>query len=118
MNAEEHIVSELKDGAKLSDIYNSTVAMVKKQRPELVKVMNVKSFTWHFDNLCLLTQKSLISQVEKLTKNFGFVMGIEFREGSLSITHTCHAVASKGMIFNVNIGLSGLVNKVSYFIWH
>ncbi len=43
VNAEEHILSELKDGAKLSDIYNSTVAMVKKQRPELVKVLNVKS---------------------------------------------------------------------------
>ena len=38
-------------------------------------------------------------------------MGIEFREGSLSITPTCHAKATKGMIFNVNIGLSGLVNK-------
>jgi nucleosome binding factor SPN SPT16 subunit len=50
-------------------------------------------------------------QVEHLTKNFGFVMGIEFREGSLSITPTCHAKATKGMIFNVNIGLSGLVNK-------
>ena len=38
-------------------------------------------------------------------------MGIEFREGSLTITPTCHAVATKGMIFNVNIGFSGLVNK-------
>jgi hypothetical protein len=38
-------------------------------------------------------------------------MGIEFREGSLTITPTCHAVATKGMIFNVNIGFSGIVNK-------
>ena len=37
VNAEDHILSELKDGAKLSDIYNSTVALVKKQKPDLVK---------------------------------------------------------------------------------
>jgi nucleosome binding factor SPN SPT16 subunit len=36
VDAEEHILSELKDGAKLSDVYNSTVAMVKKEKPELV----------------------------------------------------------------------------------
>jgi nucleosome binding factor SPN SPT16 subunit len=51
-------------------------------------------------------------QLPNLTKNFGFVMGIEFREGSLSITPSCHAIAAKGMVFNVNIGLSGLINKV------
>jgi nucleosome binding factor SPN SPT16 subunit len=34
-------------------------------------------------------------------------MGIEFREGSLSITPTCDSKVTKGMIFNVNIGLSG-----------
>lgn len=38
-------------------------------------------------------------------------MGIEFREGSLSITPNCDARAAKGMVFNVNIGLSGIVNK-------
>lgn len=36
VDAEEHILSELKDGAKLSDVYNSTVDMVKKEKPELV----------------------------------------------------------------------------------
>jgi nucleosome binding factor SPN SPT16 subunit len=49
----------------------------------------------------------LFFQVEHLTKNFGFVMGIEFREGTLSIAPNCDAKATKGMIFNVNIGLSG-----------
>jgi hypothetical protein len=34
-------------------------------------------------------------------------MGIEFREGTLSIAPNCDAKATKGMIFNVNIGLSG-----------
>jgi nucleosome binding factor SPN SPT16 subunit len=41
-------------------------------------------------------------------------MGIEFREGSLSITPTCDATIVKGMVFNVNIGLTGLINKVSF----
>ena len=36
VDAEEHILSELKDGAKLSDVYNSTIAMVKKEKPDLV----------------------------------------------------------------------------------
>jgi len=39
-------------------------------------------------------------------------MGIEFREGCFSITPTCNAVAVKGMVFNVNIGFAGIVNKV------
>jgi hypothetical protein len=81
---EEHICAELKDGAKLSDVYISAVNMVKSESPDLV---------------------------DKLTKNFGFAMGIEFREGSLSITPNCTAVAKKGMIFNVNLGLTGLVNN-------
>ena len=47
--------------------------------------------------------------MQHLTKNFGFVMGIEFREGALSITPTCDARVAKGMVFNVNIGLSGIL---------
>lgn len=84
VSAEEHILAELKDGAKLSDVYKSTVKMVEGENKDLV---------------------------DKLTKNFGFAMGIEFREGSLTITPNCDAVAKKGMIFNVNLGFSGLANK-------
>ena len=50
---------------------------------------------------------------EKLTKSFGFVMGIEFREPSLSIAANCNAIVKKGMVFNVNIGLNALINKES-----
>ena len=39
-------------------------------------------------------------------------MGIEFREGTVSIVPTCDVVALRGMVFNVNIGLTGLANKV------
>ena len=58
VNTEEHIMSELKDGVKLSSVYKSAVNFVKKESPDLV---------------------------DNLTKNFGFAMGIEFREGSLTI---------------------------------
>ena len=58
VNVEDHIVAELKEGAKLCDIYKSAVAMVKDENEDLV---------------------------DKLTKNFGFAMGIEFRESSLTI---------------------------------
>merc|ERR1712223_904735 len=86
VKTEEHILSELKDGVKLSTVYKSAVNFVKKESPDLV---------------------------DNLTKNFGFGMGIEFREGSLTIASNCDAVVKKGMIFNVNIGFTGLVNKDS-----
>ena len=37
--------------------------------------------------------------VDRLTKNFGFAMGIEFREGSLSITPTCDAIGELFILF-------------------
>merc|ERR1740122_762102 len=50
---------------------------------------------------------------EKLNKNFGFAMGIEFREGSLVIGPNCDLKLKKGMVFNVNIGVTGLKEKSS-----
>ena len=84
VSVEEHIFAELKEGVKLSDVYVSAVTMVRNENPDLV---------------------------DKLTRNFGFVTGIEFREGSLMIAPNCDAIVKKGMIFNVNIGLTGLTNK-------
>lgn len=84
VGVEEDIISRLKPGAILSEIYNDIVKMVKEKKPDLA---------------------------DKLTKNFGFVMGIEFREGSLLIGPKSNVAVKKGMVFNVNIGLSGLVNK-------
>lgn len=84
VSVEEHIFAQLKDGAKLSSVYKSAVDVVKQENPDLV---------------------------DKLTKNFGFAMGIEFKEASLSITSNCDVVVKKGMVFNVNIGFTGLHNK-------
>jgi len=84
LTLEELIMSKLKDGAKLSDVYNAAMDNVKKEKPDLV---------------------------DKVTKNFGFAMGIEFREGSLVIGPNCDMKAKKGMVFNVNVGMTDLSNK-------
>ena len=81
---EEKLLSKLVVGAKLSDVYDSVASKVKSERPDLV---------------------------DKLTKNFGFSMGIEFRDAAISIAPNCNTVVKKGMVFNVNIGFSGLTNK-------
>ena len=41
----------------------------------------------------------------------GFAMGIDFRESSLLISAKTEETARKGMVFNLNIGVSGLTNK-------
>lgn len=42
---------------------------------------------------------------------FRFVIGIEFREGSLMIAPKTNAIAKKGQVYNLSVGLSGLTNK-------
>ncbi|ESO89772.1 hypothetical protein LOTGIDRAFT_124718 [Lottia gigantea] len=81
---EEEIIAKLQHGTKLSEVYSAGYNKVKKERPGLV---------------------------DNLTKSFGFAMGIEFREGSLLISAKTNAPAKKGMVFNVNVGVSGLVAK-------
>lgn len=84
LNVEEEVLKKLTAGTKLSEVYEAGCAYVKKEKPELL---------------------------DNLTKNFGFAMGIEFKESSLIIGPKTNAVAKKGMVFNVNIGLSNLQNK-------
>ncbi|XP_026285652.1 FACT complex subunit spt16 isoform X1 [Frankliniella occidentalis] len=84
VSVEEEILKALVAGSKLSDVYESVLSFVKKEKPEFV---------------------------DKLTKTFGFAMGIEFRESSLTIGPKTAAVVKKGTVFNVNVGLSGLTNK-------
>lgn len=83
---EDEILKALVEGAKLSDVYNTTEAYVKKEKPALL---------------------------DKMTKTLGFVTGIEFRESSLVIGPKNNAVVKKGMVFNVNLGFSDLENPES-----
>merc|ERR1719237_638620 len=84
VSLEELIISKLQAGTKLSSVYNATMDNVKKEHPELV---------------------------DKINKNFGFAMGIEFREGCLVIGPNCDLKAKKGMVFNVNVGITGVTQK-------
>lgn len=84
LNVEEEVMKKLQSGVKLSDVYDTGYQYIKKEKPELI---------------------------EHLTKNFGFAMGIEFKESSLMIGPKTTAAAKKGMIFNLNIGFSNLQNK-------
>ncbi|XP_058807704.1 FACT complex subunit spt16 isoform X2 [Phymastichus coffea] len=80
---EEEILKKLTAGVKLSSVYEAVIKFVKDENSSLL---------------------------DHLTKNFGFAMGIEFRESSLLIGPKTNAVAKKGMVFNVNVGLSNLTN--------
>lgn len=81
---EDVILGALKPGNKLCDVYQAGIDFAKQKKPKLV---------------------------ENLTKNFGFVTGIEFRETSLVIAPKTMAKVKKNQVYNVNIGLSNLTNK-------
>ncbi|XP_050309696.1 FACT complex subunit spt16 [Anthonomus grandis grandis] len=84
LQLEEELLKKLVPGVKLSEVYETGLAYIKKEKPNLV---------------------------DKFIKNFGFAMGIEFKESSLIIGPKCNAVLKKGMVFNLNLGLSNLVNS-------
>ncbi|XP_053955465.1 FACT complex subunit spt16 isoform X1 [Anastrepha ludens] len=84
VNVQEEILKLLKPGAKLNEIYDTTVEYIKKEKPKL------------HDNF---------------TKTFGFAMGIEFRENSIVIGPKCTAEVKKNMVFNVNVGIANLANS-------
>ncbi|MBW01061.1 FACT complex subunit SPT16, partial [Eschrichtius robustus] len=77
-------VMEIVDADEICDVYNAVMDVVKKQKPELLN---------------------------KITKNLGFGMGIEFREGSLVINSKNQYKLKKGMVFSINLGFSDLTNK-------
>ncbi|XP_011204626.2 FACT complex subunit spt16 isoform X1 [Bactrocera dorsalis] len=83
VNVQEEILKLLKPGAKLNEIYDTTVEYIKKEKPKLQ---------------------------DNFTKTFGFAMGIEFRENSIVIGPKCHAEVRKNMVFNVNVGIANLTN--------
>ncbi|CAL7935430.1 unnamed protein product [Xylocopa violacea] len=83
LQLEEEILKKLVAGVKISEVYETGVKYVKDEKPDMI---------------------------DHLTKNFGFAMGIEFRESSLLIGPKTHATIKKGMVFNVNVGLANLTN--------
>ncbi|XP_030751148.1 FACT complex subunit spt16 [Sitophilus oryzae] len=84
LQLEEELLKKLQAGVKLSQVYETGLEYVKKEKPNLV---------------------------DSLTKNFGFAMGIEFKESSLMIGPKTMSKIKKGMVFNLNVGFSNLTNK-------
>jgi len=84
LKVSDEIMNNLSDGIVLSELYQQIVDFVKANRPDLV---------------------------EKLTKNFGFVTGIEFREGHLVIGPRTNVKARKNMTFVIAVGFTDLVNR-------
>lgn len=84
LNLEEELLKVMIPGKKLSDVYEFGLEYAKKEEPKLV---------------------------DKMTKTFGFAVGLEFRENSMIIGPKCAAVLKKAMVFSLNVGLSGLENK-------
>lgn len=63
-----------------------------------------------YEGIVSFVKKQRSDLESKMTKSFGFAMGIEFREGSLLISAKTTAKAKKGMTFNINVGFGDLVN--------
>ncbi|XP_073431590.1 FACT complex subunit SPT16 isoform X2 [Dendrobates tinctorius] len=84
LQMQDDLCKELKHGAKISEVYQAIMEQVKKQKPDLMS---------------------------KITKNLGFAMGIEFREGSLVLNSKNQYKLKKGMVFSVHLGLSDLTKK-------
>ncbi|XP_008316564.1 FACT complex subunit SPT16 isoform X2 [Cynoglossus semilaevis] len=84
LQVEEELLKELKHGVKICDAYNAVLEFVKKEKADLVP---------------------------KLTKNLGFAMGIEFREGSLVLNVKNQYKLKKGMVLSISLGFADLENK-------
>lgn len=84
LDVERKLLIQLIPGAKLNEIYESTMEYARAQKPLLV---------------------------DHLVKTFGFSIGMEFDENSLIIGPECMAVVKENMVFNVSIGLNGVTDK-------
>lgn len=84
LSLEEELIDSLRDGVKLCDLYEKIRKKCQEENSDLV---------------------------DKLTPNYGFVIGIEFREPNYLISNKCTSVAKAGMVFQVSIGFSDLINS-------
>ena len=83
---EEEIINLMQDGIKLNELYDKIKQKCMNERPDLA---------------------------DKLTPNLGFVIGIEFREANYLISNKCQSVAKAGMVFQVSVGFSDLINTAA-----
>lgn len=78
---EDQLIAALVPGKKCSDVYQT----VQSKCPDDLK--------------------------RHLTKTFGSIIGIEFKDSAVTISAKCQAKLAKGMVFNVGVGLNDLSNS-------
>lgn len=84
LSTQHAVISALKPGAKLSEVYEIGVDTLKKKDPKLAEHL--------------------------YKKEFGFSTGIELRESQLTISAKCDEVVKAGMVFVVYIGVDNIQN--------
>ena len=75
------LISSMKPGVKLSQLWNKAIEMIKSYKPELV---------------------------EKFSKNCGFGIGLEFREPLLTIGDKNDRTIQTNMVFNIALGFENI----------
>ncbi|OQS01925.1 FACT complex subunit SPT16 [Thraustotheca clavata] len=80
-DAHELCISELRPGKKISAIVDKVTKFIESKNPKLAKL---------------------------LTKNFGFGIGLDFRESSMLLSAKNHHVVQVGQTFNVAIGFQNI----------
>ncbi|CAH9078968.1 unnamed protein product [Cuscuta europaea] len=86
LKAHEAAIAALKQGNKISAVYQAALAVVEREAPELVS---------------------------NLTKTAGTGIGLEFRESGLLLNSRNDKVLKAGMVFNVSLGFQNVVAKTS-----
>ncbi|XP_059470913.1 FACT complex subunit spt16-like [Neocloeon triangulifer] len=83
LDLQEIVLKHLVPGAKLSDVYTAGVKFIKQRKPDMV---------------------------DRFTTNWGFSMGLEFRDSSLVIGPKSTGYAKERMVFNINMGIHNIKN--------
>lgn len=74
------------------------------------RLRRCSTLTWQLNQFTLPDQQALNQAhlVDKLTKNIGFGMGLEFRESTNVLSTGSEVPVRAGMIFNVSVGECGV----------
>ncbi|KAI8987435.1 FACT complex subunit-domain-containing protein [Mycotypha africana] len=83
MEVQDRVLSTIREGVKIRDVYNKALALIKSKRPDLEK---------------------------NFIKTVGFGMGIEFREANYVLNPKNSRELKSGMVLNVQVGFSDLEN--------
>ncbi|KZT44099.1 FACT complex subunit SPT16 [Sistotremastrum suecicum HHB10207 ss-3] len=81
LSLQTEVLSKMKDGTPAKDVYNHALAVVQREKPDLVK---------------------------HLPKSIGFGMGLEFRDSNYVLNAKNERPLKSGMIFNLSLGFQNV----------